>query len=505
MSNLTASQTVLDCESISKRFGAALALDGVDFSLRSGEVHGLVGTNGAGKSTLMKILAGAFPHYEGKIRLDGQPIALTSPQAARQHGIAMVYQELSAVGQLSLAENLFLGRQPTTRLGRIDWRAMREKSRDYLQELGIAVEVDRRLDSYPLAVRQMVEIARGLHSGARILILDEPTSALSPPEARRLFELVDRLRARGVTIVLVSHHLDEVLAACDRVTILRDGRHVRTAAAKSLDKHQVIQLMLGERGGSHDALEAGFESSIKLAPRSQATPRLVAEHLSLAGKFADISLSVAPGECLGLYGYAGAGHQELVHTLAGALRSTSGRVLVDGATLPRGSTRAAVRQGVVLVAADRAKTLVHRAPIYQNITMAHLRTAAGEWLTRGRETRIAQPLLAQVGCRPPAPLRLAGNLSGGNQQKVVFAKWLLGPVRVLLLDEPTRGMDVAAKQEVMQLVRRQQDEGAAVVLASTEPELILAYADRIQVIGRGSLRHEFEGTQVDEAALLKYA
>ena len=295
MSNLTASQTVLDCESISKRFGAALALDGVDFSLRSGEVHGLVGTNGAGKSTLMKILAGAFPHYEGKIRLDGQPIALTSPQAARQHGIAMVYQELSAVGQLSLAENLFLGRQPTTRLGRIDWRAMREKSRDYLQELGIAVEVDRRLDSYPLAVRQMVEIARGLHSGARILILDEPTSALSPPEARRLFELVDRLRARGVTIVLVSHHLDEVLAACDRVTILRDGRHVRTAAAKSLDKHQVIQLMLGERGGSHDALEAGFESSIKLAPRSQATPRLVAEHLSLAGKFADISRAVAPG------------------------------------------------------------------------------------------------------------------------------------------------------------------------------------------------------------------
>ena len=194
-----------------------------------------------------------------------------------------------------------------------------------------------------------------------------------------------------------------------------------------------------------------------------------------------------------------------MHTLAGALRSTSGRVLVDGATLPRGSTRAAVRQGVVLVAADRAKTLVHRAPIYQNITMAHLRTAAGEWLTRGRETRIAQPLLDQVGCRPPAPLRLAGNLSGGNQQKVVFAKWLLGPVRVLLLDEPTRGMDVAAKQEVMQLVRRQQDEGAAVVLASTEPELILAYADRIQVIGRGSLRHEFEGTQVDEAALLKYA
>ncbi len=226
MTTIVASQPLLECESISKRFGAALALSGVDFSLHPGEVHGLVGTNGAGKSTLMKTLAGAFPQYEGTIRLGGQPIALTTPQAARHHGIAMVYQELSGVGQLSLAENLFLGRQPTTRFGSIDWRAMREKSRDYLAELGIAVEVERRLDSYPLAVRQMVEIARGLHSGARILILDEPTSALSPPEARRLFELVDRLRARGVAIVLVSHHLDEVAALASRTYRIEGGKLV---------------------------------------------------------------------------------------------------------------------------------------------------------------------------------------------------------------------------------------------------------------------------------------
>ncbi|MBL9122372.1 MAG: sugar ABC transporter ATP-binding protein, partial [Planctomycetaceae bacterium] len=392
---------LLECQGITKRFGVSRALAGVDFALWPGEVHGLVGTNGAGKSTLMKILAGAFPHDEGTIRLAGGTVALGTPQAARHLGIAMVYQELSGIGQLSLAENLFLGRQPTTRLGRIDWRAMRERSRDYLAELGIDVAVERRLDRYPLAVRQLVEIARGLHSGARILILDEPTSALSPPEAQRLFELVGRLRSRGVTIVLVSHHLDEVLSVCDRVTILRDGQLVRTAAARELDKHQVIQLMLGERASS-DPLEAGLEAAVRLPPRSAAAPRLVAENLSLAGKFAGISLAVAPGECLGLYGYAGAGHQELVHALAGARRPTGGRVLVEGRPLSPGSTRAAVRQGVVLVAADRAQTLVHRAPIYQNVTLSHLRSSIGEWLTPGREAAVTRPLLQQVGCRPPA-------------------------------------------------------------------------------------------------------
>jgi ribose transport system ATP-binding protein len=357
-------------------------------------------------------------------------------------------------------------------------------------------------------VRQLVEIARGLHSGARVLILDEPTSALSPPETRRLFDLVKKLAERGVTIVLVSHHLDDVLEICDRVTVLRDGRGVLTAATSSLDKHQIIRHMLGTADGSASSdasIEAGLESSVRLPPRSAAAARLAVENLSLTGKFRRISLAVAPGECLGLYGYAGAGHQEFVHALAGAIGPAAGRVLLDGQPLSLRSTRAAVRQGVVLVAADRARTLVHRAPLYQNVTLAHLRSAAGEWLTRGRESRVATPCLTEVGCRPADPQRLAGNLSGGNQQKVVFAKWLLKPVRVLLLEEPTRGMDVSAKHEVMQLVRRQQAAGVAVVLASTEPELVLAYSDRILVWARGEVRHELADTNVDEAALLRYA
>lgn len=500
--------TLLECRAISKRFGATQALDNVDFSLKAGEVHGLVGANGAGKSTLMKVLAGAFPQYDGTIRLAGEVITLATPQTARAHAIAMVYQELSGVGQLSVAENLFLGRQPQRSWGTIDWRVMRQKAREYLGELGIDVEVTERLDRYPLAVRQLVEIARGLHSGARVLILDEPTSALSPPETRRLFDLVKRLAQRGVAIVLVSHHLEDVLEVCDRVTILRDGRQVLTAATRTLDKHQIIRHMLGTTDGaepSDAAIEAGMESAVHLPPRSALAPRLVVNDFSLPGRLRHVALAVAPGECLGMYGYAGAGHQELVHAIAGALGPASGTVQLDGAPLPLGSTRLAVRRGMVLVAADRARTLVHRAPLYQNVTLAHLREAAGEWLTRRRESRVAAPLLAGVHCRPADPGLPAGQLSGGNQQKVVFAKWLLKPLRVLLLEEPTRGMDVAAKHEVMQLVRQQQAAGVSIVLATTEPELVLAYADRILVWRRGEIQHEFAGEAVDEAALLRYA
>lgn len=232
---------LLDCRGIGKRFGGAVALRDVDFNLHPGEIHGLVGSNGAGKSTLMKILAGAVPDHEGTIWLDGRPVSLSSPGAARNAGIAMVYQELSGIGQLSVAENLFLGRQPVTRLGRIDWRRMHSQAGDFLREMSLDIDVRQRLDRFPLVVRQIVEIARGLHSGARVLILDEPTSSLSPPETRRLFGLLNQLRRRGLAMVFISHFIEDVLEICDRVTILKDGHHVRTAPAKQLEKHSVIE------------------------------------------------------------------------------------------------------------------------------------------------------------------------------------------------------------------------------------------------------------------------
>jgi ribose transport system ATP-binding protein len=514
MNSAESDPPLLECRSIGMRFSGVVALEGVDFELRSGEVHGLVGCNGAGKSTLMKILAGANPEHEGTVFIDGREVLLSSPREAQTCGIAMVYQELSGIGALSVAENLFLGRQPT-RAGTIDWSGMRRQAQGFLLEMGINVDVRRRLDRFPLVIRQMVEIARGLHSGARVLILDEPTSALSPPETQRLFELIRQLKRNGVAIIFISHFLEDVLAICDRVTVLKDGRKVSTSRSEDLTKTEVISRMLGRHvglvsnlpGQQHGQVDnlPHDDAAITLPTRSTASPTLRVTGLSRAGEFSDVTFDIAPGECVGLYGFVGAGHQELTHAVAGAASVDAGTVRLNESDLPNGDVSAAVSHGVVLVAADRAKTLVRRSSIARNTTLAHLRRSMGEWLRRGREHDVVQPLLEQVGCRPARPELLAGNLSGGNQQKVVLAKWLLGPVRALVLEEPTRGMDVNAKEEVMRLVAGLKQSGAAVLLASTEPEFVLAHADRILVFARGRIAHEFVGEEVRKADLLRWA
>lgn len=492
---------LLDCRRIGVAYHGVPALVDVDFDVRAGEVQGLVGCNGAGKSTLMKVLAGVVPHYTGEIQLAGQTIRLDSPRRAIAHGIAMVYQELSGIGQLSVAENLFLGRQPRTRFGSIDWRRMRREARQALAELEIEIDVSRPLREYPLVIRQMVEIARGLHSGARILILDEPTSALSIPEARRLFELMRTLKSRGVSLIFISHFLEDVLAVCDRVTILRDGRKLLTDHAAALNRRTIIEQMVGG-----ETAAAGQDASeVTLKPESKEAVRLRIDHWSRRGWFADVSFKVRRGECLGLYGFVGAGHQELLHTLAGARSIDAGEIRVDNTPRRLRTVADAVAQGMVLVGADRGQTVVRRATVARNLTLAHLATSVGRWITTRKEVAVSQPLLERVGCRPPDPHKLAGQLSGGNQQKVVLGKWLLGPINVLLLEEPTRGMDVHAKTEVMQLVREQQAAGAAVVLASTEPEMLLTYADRILVFSRGQVTAEYTGTRVTKADLMHAA
>ncbi|WP_347243918.1 sugar ABC transporter ATP-binding protein [Thermogutta sp.] len=494
-------EPVLECRRIGKRFGGIVALENVDFDLYPGEVHGVVGSNGAGKSTLMKILAGALADYDGEISVAGEPVRISSPQTAFHLGIAMVYQEFSGIGQLSVAENLFLGRQPLNRLGLVNWPLMRQKAREYLGELGLQLDVDRRLDAYPLVVRQMVEIARAAHRGARILIMDEPTSALSPPEVERLFELIKRFKQRGVAVVFISHFLEDVLTISDRITVLREGRRVLTLPREELTKHKLVEAMIG-RGVS---VGSEREEWADLPPRTLAPPVLIVEKLTLPGIFEDVNLAVAPGEILGLYGFVGAGHQDLVQALGGALAPRSGRIILGGRTLPLGKPQKAVRAGMVLVTADRAAGLFLRGEVYKNVTIAHLRHAVGNWVTFAKELRAVQPVLKQVGCRPADPLLKVEHLSGGNQQKVVFAKWLLGPVRVLLLEEPTRGMDIAAKAEVMQLVEQLAAQGTAVILASTEPELILAHSHRVMVMSRGRVTAEWSGCRVEKGHLLRAA
>ena len=492
---------LLDCREIGVRFGGVVALSGVDFSLNSSEIHGLVGCNGAGKSTLMKVLAGVVPDYSGEILLEGKSIRLGSPRESLGHGIAMVYQELSGIEQLSVAENLFLGRQPVTAWGQINWREMTRQATESLAELEIHIDVRRRLGDFPLVIRQMVEIARGLHSGARVLILDEPTSALSLPEVKRLFELMKRLQARGVAIVFISHFLEDVLAICDRVTILKDGRKLLTKPAAELDRATIIRQMVGDANDSTS--EECIEATLPAAMTG--TPRLEIKNLIRTNCFDQISIDVKPGECLGLYGFVGAGHQDLVHALAGATPVDGGQILIDGQAMRTGDVAKAVCEGVVLVAADRAQTLARRAPIAHNMTLAHLRRSVGSWIVRKREHKVCQPMLETVGCRPPNPALLAGSLSGGNQQKVVLSKWLLGPIRVLLLEEPTRGLDVHAMAEILELVAQQKRLGAAVILASTEPEFVLAHSDRIATLARGRVTKIFTAERVTKQDLMRFA
>lgn len=486
---------------VGKRFEANQALANASLEIAWGEIHGLVGGNGAGKSTLMKILAGAFSEYEGAIAIDGAEVLLHSPQAAQRNGIAMVYQELSGVGQLSVAENLFLGRQPT-RLGIVDWPAMARQADAYLRELGITIDVRKRLETYPLLVRQMVEIARGLHSGARILLLDEPTSALSLPETQRLFALVKELRRRGLAVIFVSHFIEDVLEVCDRVTILRDGQLVETKSAAELEKNYVIHRMLG-----HDLSqpEPGFDAVVQLPPPADAAPLLEVRQLRSDMLVEPVSLQLRPGECLGLYGFYGAGHQELIHALGGAVPAWGDWKLDTGKSFRLKSTHDAIARGIVMVVTDRDASVIKGAPIANNITMAHLRRVLGPVLLASEEEKVTLPVLQEVGCRPLKPWLAAGSLSGGNQQKVVLGKWLMGDVRVLLLEEPTRGMDVGAKDEVMRIVQRLQAHGTAVVLASCEPEFLLAHCDRILVMKRGRITREFANEVVDKSALVLHA
>ena len=493
---------LLSCSGVSKAFSGVEVLHGVDFILRAGEVHGLVGANGAGKSTLMKIISGAISDYRGEILLDGRPVRMSRPHEALQSGIAMVYQELSGIGMLSVAENVYLGRQPTGRNGLIDWPGMRESAQSVLKRVNLEIDVTRRLEDYSLSVRQLIEIARCLDAGSRIFILDEPTSALSQPEKERLFELIRQLRDEGKGIVFVSHFIEDVLEICDTVTILVDGGVGATEPASSLTKHTVIHEMLD---GRDQTTEEALESAVTLASPVRGKPMVELIGLSLRPTLQEINLSIHPGESLGIYGFVGAGHQEVARCLAGSLQADSGIYKWKGERIPLPFPSDAVNRGIAFVSADRASALVPNAETYKNTTLAHLERAAGNWLTSRREVAVARPILEKVNCQPSDPFLHTASLSGGNQQKVVLARWLLDEICLLVLEEPTRGMDVEAKREVMEIVRQLKRKGTAILIASSEPELLLAHADRILVMHRGEITREFADCTVDKAELIRYA
>lgn len=487
--------TVIELKNISKRFQGLQALDQVNFDLREGETHALVGENGAGKSTLMRILAGIYNEDEGEYLLRGKPVHLQSPAEALKRGIGMIHQELSVILELSIAENLFLGRQPLNRWGLVDWKQMHEMAAAELAMLGFNdVDVRRPLGVYPLGTQQIIEVLRVMLSGAQVLIMDEPTSALSPAEVERMVEFIETLRKTNRSIIYISHFLEEVMRVADRVTVLRDGRKIKTVDKTSTDVDELITLILGHEVNKSLPHETAVQDKQALLTVDQLT----------ADVFTDVSFSVAKGEIVGVYGAIGAGHFDLARAIFGVYRFDRGTITLDGHTFPTHfSASYAIKHGLAYATESRRKTLMMEEAIYRNVTMPHLKRIGKLVPLPRQELDVARPAIERVNVQPSNPRNAVGKLSGGNQQKVVLARWMAFPPKMFVMSEPTRGMDVGAKSEVMNILRDFRSQGYSVLVISSEPETVLEICDRILVMSRGRVVAEVVNEKIEKDTLMR--
>jgi ribose transport system ATP-binding protein len=501
------SGTVLEMRGIRKTFPGVVALDGVDLTLEAGDVHMLLGENGAGKSTLMKILSGAYRKDAGEIRLNGRPVDVASPRDARDLGIRVIYQELNLVPHLSVAENIFLGELPTRWGGIVDWQALGARTSALLRDLGMTLDPRELVGRLGLAQRQMVEIAKALSPGsatasagkssdAAILVMDEPTSALTSREVDQLFALIERLTARGVSIVYITHRMDEVFRIGRRITVMRDGRHVTTRTTDQVSVPELVRLMANRDLSEHFP-------KVRVARGAEL---LRVEQLSAGGVLTDINLSLHAGEVLGISGLLGAGRTELARVIAGADRFDRGRLLVDGREARFRHPADAIARGIGLLPEDRkAQGLVPGLTVARNIALPHgRRLAPFGVLSRRGEAEMAAPISDELRIKATATqaVRL---LSGGNQQKVVLGKWLAGAGRVFIFDEPTRGVDVGAKVEIYNLMNRLTARGAGIIMISSELPELLGMSDRILVMHRGRIHAELAAADATEERVLSAA
>ncbi|SHL39267.1 sugar ABC transporter ATP-binding protein [Actinacidiphila paucisporea] len=492
---------VLEAVGVSKRFPGVVALDDVSFTLRAGEIHALVGENGAGKSTLIKILTGVHRPDEGELRLGGEAVAFHRPHEAQQAGISTIYQEVNLVPLMSVARNIFLGREPRTRLGLVDFRRMHRETAELLGGFGITTDPRRPLHTLGIGTQQMVALARAVSVRARVVVMDEPTSSLEPREVETLFRVIGDLHARGISLVYVSHRMDELYRICDRVTVLRDGRLVHTGDLKDTGRVRLVSMMLGrELARVRKEAAAGSPGSAA----ATAEPVLTATGLSRRHLLDGVALDLRPGEVLGLGGLLGSGRTETAKALAGALPLDGGEITVGGRRLRRISSAAAIRAGISLLPEDRkAEGIVPGLSVRENIVLAALpRLSRFGFVSRRRQDRVVDVFMKRLRIKAASPEQKVGELSGGNQQKVLLARWLCLEPRVLLLDEPTRGIDVGAKAEVQTLIDELAAEGLAVLLISSELEELVEGAHRIVVLRAGAVAGELTGDDVTEGALL---
>lgn len=494
----SASAPTLEFDELVMEFPGVRALDGVSFNVRAGSVHALMGENGAGKSTLLKILSGAQPPTAGRVVIGGNGVVFDSTAAAIAAGVAVIYQELHLVSEMSVAENLLIGRYPRRGI-LLDRTAMRAEAARLLQLVGEDIPPETKLGRLPLAQRQMVEIAKALGRGARIVAFDEPTSSLSEKETRRLFEIIRDLRARGHAILYVTHRMDEVYEICDAATVLRDGKHVVThGSIAGVTRDDLVKSMVGRE----------LTNIYNYRPRVHATGGLEVRGLDGPGLRGPVSFDVARGEVVGFFGLVGAGRTELMRLLCGGVRPTAGEVVVQGVEVRSGSPRAAIGAGIVFCPEDRKKEgIIPVRSVAENINISARRKnlRAGFFLRGGWESQNATAQISRLGVRtvsPDVPIR---QLSGGNQQKAILARWLSDDVKAVVLDEPTRGIDIGAKSEIYALIHEMAVAGASVVIVSSELPEILGVADRIFVMREGVVAAEFARDAATPEAVLHAA
>jgi rhamnose transport system ATP-binding protein len=482
---MTLSQPLIELRGVTKQFGGAHALRRVQLALYPHEVHALVGENGAGKSTLVKVLGGVHAPDAGEVLVDGQPVALHSPNQAQRLGIAVIHQHPTLFPDLDVAENIYMGHHPVGRLRQVDWKRMYASVDSLLATLGVQFTARTPVRSLSVADQQLIEIAKALNVQARVLVMDEPTASLSPHEVHELFALVRRLREQDVAILFVSHRLEEVFELADRITILRDGSFVTSALVNEMTPEAMIRHMVGREIAT-------------LFPKQATTPgaaALAVKNLSRAGEFRDISFEVHEGEILGLSGLVGAGRTEVAQALFGITRPESGEIWLHGELVQIDSPTRAMQLGIAYVPEDRlSQGLVLEFPIRSNIT-SPIWQKISTWfglLDFAYERRLAQDFFQRLSIHAQGINQQTKSLSGGNQQKVVLAKWLTTRPKVLILDEPTRGVDIGAKAEVHRIVSDLAAEGIAIILISSELPEVLAMADRVLVLHEGRIAAEFD-------------
>jgi rhamnose transport system ATP-binding protein len=481
---------------VSRSFGAVQALRDVSFNVREGEAHGLMGENGAGKSTLLKILAGIVQPDAGEVHWRGTRLHLGSPREALERGIGMVYQEMLCFENLTVTGNIFAGRE-ITRRGRLRHAEMRERTRALLDELHLPISPDAPADSLSAAYRQLLQVARALAFDCQILVLDEPTTSLTDAETDHLFAVLEKLKARGTTLLYVSHRLPEVFRLCDRITVLRDGAFVETCDRRAVTPDHIVRSMVGRDLPPREA---------RGARREEPQPALAVDGLGRRPWFSNISLTVGAGEIVALFGLVGSGRSELLETIFGLYRREAGRIRVGGQEIDSSSPRAAARAGIALVPEERQRQgLLFNLSVRHNLVLPDRTIRGGALVRAADERRDARSLVEKWRIKTAGVDVTPDALSGGNQQKIVVAKWLATGPRVLLLDEPTKGVDVGAKFEIHEIIRREAARGAGCLVASSDLPEVLALADRIIVMREGQIQGQILAAAASEEAVMRLA